>query len=95
MYLPGMPCHIIQRGNNREAIFFSEQDSQFYLNCLQDATKRCKVNVHAYVLLASHVHILATPEYKEPISLTMQSVGRRYVQYVNKEYVPTGTLCWP
>ena len=90
--VPGIPWHIIQRGNNREATFFSEQDYQFYLNCFLDATKRYKVNVHAYVLMTNHVHILATPEHKESISLTMQSVGRRYVQYVNKEYVRTGTL---
>ena len=92
MYLPGVPCHIIQRGNNREATFFSEQDYLFYLDCLLDATKRYGVNVHAYVLMTNHVHILATPEHKSSISLTMQSVGRRYVQYVNKEYARTGTL---
>ena len=37
MYLPGVPCHIIQRGNNREATFYAEQDYQFYLECLRDA----------------------------------------------------------
>jgi putative transposase len=92
MYLPGVPCHIVQRGNNRKATFFSEQDYHFYLNCLLDATQRYKVDVHAYVLMTNHVHILATPDYKESISLTMQSVGRRYVQYVNKTYFRTGTL---
>jgi putative transposase len=92
MYLPGIPCHIVQRGNNREATFFSEQDYCFYLNCLLDATQRYKLDVHAYVLMTNHVHILATPDYKESISLTMQSVGRRYVQYVNKTYFRTGTL---
>ena len=90
--LPGVPCHIIQRGNNREATFFSEQDYRFYLSCVMDAAKRYKVDVHAYVLMTNHVHMLAMPEYKESMSLTMQSVGRRYVQYVNKTYVRTGTL---
>lgn len=92
MYLPGVPCHIVQRGNNRQATFFSEEDYRFYLKCLLSATQRYKVNVHAYVLMTNHVHILATPELKESISSTMQSVGRRYVQYVNKEHVRTGTL---
>ena len=92
MYLPGIPCHIIQRGNNREATFFAEQDYQYYLNCLLDASCRYRTKVHAYVLMTNHVHILATPENKESISLTMQSVGRLYVQYVNKEYQRTGTL---
>jgi putative transposase len=77
MYLPGYPCHIIQRGNNREATFFAEQDYLFYLACLKDAAKRYRVEIHAYVLMTNHVHLLATPSSKESISLVIQSVGRR------------------
>lgn len=92
MYLPVYPCHIIQRGNNREARFFAEQDYLFYLAFLEDAVKRYRVEIHAYVLITNRVYLLATPSYKEPISLAMQSVGRRYVQYNNKEYFRTGML---
>ena len=92
MYLPDVPCHVIQRGNNREASFYSEQDYQYYLECLHDASYRYGVFVHAYVLMTNHVHMLMTPIKKDSISLTMQSVGRRYVQYINKEYRRTGTL---
>jgi len=92
MYLPGVPCHVIQRGNNREATFFSEQDYLFYLDCLTDASRKYHVNIHAYILMTNHVHLLMTPAHKEAISLTMQSIGRRYVQYINREYNRTGTL---
>jgi len=92
MYLPGVPCHIIQRGNNRDATFFSEQDYQFYLECLYQAVKKYHADIHAYALMTNHVHLLMTPLTKESISLVMQSVGRRYVQYINKEYKRTGTL---
>ncbi len=92
MYIPEMPCHIIQRGNNREASFFAEQDYQFYIECLSDACHRYGVSLHAYVLMTNHVHLLMTPETRDSISLTMQSMGRRYVQYINKEYRRTGTL---
>ena len=92
MYLPNIPYHVIQRGNNRDATFFCEEDYQFYLECLYDAIKRYGVKVHAYVLMTNHVHLLMTPTAKESISLTMQSVGRRYVQYINKLYKRTGTL---
>jgi len=92
MYIPGIPCHVIQRGNNREASFFSDQDYQFYLECLYDACRRYSVLVHAYVLMTNHVHLLMTPLKKDSISLTMLSLGRRYVQYINKEYRRTGTL---
>ena len=43
MYLPGVPCHVIQRGNNREACFFAQQDYLFYLGCLGDACYRYHV----------------------------------------------------
>lgn len=92
MYMAGMPCHVIQRGNNREACFFSEQDYLFYLDCLDDACRRYKVSLHAYVLMTNHVHFLMTPSDLEGVSRVMQSLGRRYVQYVNKEYCRSGTL---
>ena len=92
MYLPGVPCHVIQRGNNREACFFAQQDYLFYLGCLGDACYRYHVAVHAYVLMTNHVHLLMTPDDREGISRVMQSIGRRYVQYINKEYQRCGTL---
>ena len=91
MYLPGVPCHVIQRGNHRDATFFAEQEYQFYLACLEDAARRYGLAIHAYVLM-TYVHLLATPEHKESVGLTMQSVGKRYVQYVNRVYHRTGTL---
>jgi len=92
MYLPDVPCHVIQRGNNREASFFTAQDYQFYLECLHDASQRYGVLVHAYVLMTNHVHLLMTPIEKHSISSVMQSIGRRYVQYINQIYRRTGTL---
>jgi putative transposase len=92
MYLEGIPCHVIQRGNNRDASFFSNQDFYFYLDCLGNACKRYNVSLHAYVLMTNHVHLLMTPRYAAGISRVMQSLGRLYVQYINKEYRRSGTL---
>lgn len=92
MYLPGVPCHVIQRGNNRGACFYTKRDYQFYLECLNDACQRYHVAIHAYVLMTNHVHLLLTPETKEGVSQVIQSLGRRYVQYINYQYSRTGTL---
>ena len=92
MYLPGVTCHVIQRGNNREACFFSQKDYPLYLYYLGDACCRYQVAVHAYVLMTNHVHLLLTPKDREGISRVMQSVGRRYVQHINKVYQRCGTL---
>jgi putative transposase len=48
--------------------------------------------VHAYVLLTTHVHLLVTPETPDGLAKLMQSVGRRYVQYVNRFYKRSGSL---
>jgi len=92
MYMAGVPCHIIQRGNNREACFFSDDDYSFYLECLKDACERYQVSCHAYVLMGNHTHLLLSPNNEEGISKVMQSLGRRYVQYINKRYKRCGTL---
>ena len=92
VYMAGVSCHVIQRGNNRQSCFFAEQDYQFYLECLNDACKKYKVALHAYVLMTNHVHLLMTPERADGISSVMQSIGRRYVQYINYEYKRSGTL---
>jgi len=92
MYLPGIPCHVIQRGNNREACFYVEDDYLFYLDSLGAAARRYGVAIHAYVLMTNHVHLLMTPQKSDGISRLMQSVGVRYVQYINRTYRRTGTL---
>jgi putative transposase len=90
--LPGYPQHIIQRGNDRQACFFSESDYQFYLRCLAKGSRMHECDVHAYVLMTNHVHLLVTPNTPDGISWLMQTVGRRYVKMVNSRYQRTGTL---
>ena len=91
-YLAGMPCHIVQRGNNRSVCFFSEDDYHAYLEYLHDACQRYAVELHAYVLMTNHTHLLMTPQCREGISRVMQSLGRRYVQSINHRYGRSGTL---
>ena len=90
--LPGQPQHVIQRGNNRDIIFVDNRDYQFYLEKLYDTCLRFGCNVHAYVLMTNHAHLLLTPKTEKAISQVMQSLGRYYVQYFNYRYQRTGTL---
>ncbi len=92
MYMAGIPCHVIQRGNNRNACFYREDDYLFYLDCLSDACQRYGVACHAYVLMTNHSHLLLSPKDELGISKVVQSIGRRYVQYVNNVYLRSGTL---
>jgi putative transposase len=90
--LPGQPQHVIQRGNNRDVIFVAEPDYRFYLEKLKNACDNIGCEVHAYVLMTNHVHLLMTPHEEDSLSRVMQSLGRRYVQYYNCRHRRTGTL---
>jgi putative transposase len=88
----GIPWHIIQRGNNRSACFYSEVDYLVYLDLLKQQTQKYSCDVHSYCLMTNHVHLLLTPETAEGPSLMMKHLGQRYVQYVNRTYRRSGTL---
>lgn len=90
--LPNIPQHVVQRGNNRQACFFAEQDYLVYLDKLKEYSKKYQVAVHAYVLMTNHVHLLMTPTTEKGVSQLMQSLGRYYVRYVNQTYHRSGTL---
>lgn len=91
-FLPGIPSHVMQRGNNRQPIFFDDEDRHVYLDWLREAAERYRCAIHAYVLMTNHVHILVSPKSVYGISRLMQYTGRRYVPYVNHTYGRTGTL---
>ncbi|MDF2464521.1 MAG: transposase [Ramlibacter sp.] len=90
--VPGYPHHIIQRGNNRQAIFAASGDYEVLLSMLDEHAGKSGVAIHAYVLMSNHFHLLATPETAEGIPAMMQAVGRRYVRYFNQQQGRTGTL---
>ena len=90
--LPGQPQHVIQRGNNRQNIFRAKGDYQYYLEKLTDAEEKHDCQIHAYVLMTNHVHLLMTPQTENGIGKMMQMIGRYYVQYFNNKYKRTGTL---
>lgn len=91
-FLPGVPVHVVQRGNNRQPIFFDDLDYRAYLNWLKEASERWSCRIHAYVLMTNHVHLLMTPDGADGVSRTMQYLGRRYVPYINHTYQRSGTL---
>lgn len=88
----GYAYHIIQRGNNRQAIFNCDEDFAAYANWLKEYAVKHEVDIHAWVFMTNHVHLLASPKKPDGISLLMQSLGRMYVRYFNKTWCRSGTL---
>jgi putative transposase len=92
LILPGQAHHVILRGNNRQAIFFSDLDRQHLLVTLAEVATQYQVAVHAYVLMDNHLHLLLSPATAEALSRMMQSLGRRYVGWFNARHQRSGTL---
>jgi REP-associated tyrosine transposase len=90
--IPGLPLHIIQRGNNRAACFSCETDYRVYLSLLRDSALRFDCAIHAYVLMTNHVHLLMTPGSADGASRVMKHLGQQFVQYVNRSRHRTGSL---
>jgi putative transposase len=91
-FLANQPLHVIQRGNNREPVFFHADDYRRYSEWLAEVAADHDCTVHAYVLMSNHVHLLVTPGGTNSLPRTIQSLGRLYVRYVNRSYRRTGTL---
>ena len=90
--IPGIPWHIVQRGNNRAPCFFDTQDYFTYLQYLAEYSAEFECAIHAYVLMTNHVHLLVTPEKADGPARLMKRVGQRYVQHVNRLHGRSGTL---
>ncbi len=90
--LAGVPLHLIQRGNNRQACFFADEDYRAYLGWLEEYAQSSACAIYAYVLMTNHVHLLLTPRTSTGASELMKRLGQRYVQYVNRTTRRSGTL---
>ena len=88
----GIPQHVIQRGNNKQVCFADEEDFACYAHWLKTYSQKFLVEIHAWVFMTNHVHLLCTPKSENSISQMMQSLGRQYVRYFNDKYERTGTL---
>lgn len=90
--LAGIPQHIVQRGNNRLPCFLDDEDRQRYLQCLLDALLRFGCQLHAFVLMDNHVHLLLTPGEAGAVSRLMHTFARNYAGRFNQRHGRTGTL---
>ncbi len=92
LVLPGVPLHLIQRGNNRQVCFVADEDFAIYLNWLHQYADETGCRLHAYALMTNHVHLLISADRAQAPGALMKALGQRYVQYFNRTYRRSGTL---
>jgi len=90
--IPGLPHHIVQRGNHGQNIFFSDDDKVVYLSFLKKYSTKHHVKIIAYCLMDNHVHILAVPKDKDSLSLCFQETNKGYTQFINARTGWKGTM---
>ena len=92
LVLPGLPHHVTQRGNNRQDVFFTDDDRELYLRLLAEQTQLHRVRLVAWCLMTNHVHLVLVPT--DPAGLE-SAVGRthwRYSQTINRLHGRSGHL---
>lgn len=92
MVVPGWPYHIIQRGNNRQVVFFEDEDREEYLGLLKRYSQQWNCPVLAYCLMTNHIHLLIEVRSDQGLAKLMQGISLCYTQKVNKKYQRTGRL---
>jgi putative transposase len=90
--VPGLPHHVTQRGNRREAIFFEDGDHEIYLDLLAEQTLRAGVAVWAYCLMPNHVHLILKPVHADGLGRAVGEAHRRYTNFINARGRWTGHL---
>ncbi len=90
--VPGIPVHVVQRGNNRAACFADDEDRAFFLHHLGRLARQEGCDIHAYCLMTNHVHLLLTPKREKSCSRLFQRLGMLHTRYSNRKYQRSGTL---
>jgi REP element-mobilizing transposase RayT len=81
--VPGVGCHITQRGVNRGNVFFTVKDRLCYLQLLKNELLGGEIRVLSYCLMTNHVHLVVIPERADSLAVTFRRTHGRYAQYVN------------
>jgi len=91
-FVEAQSLHIIQRGTNRCDIFRDDVDREWFLRLLVVASRRFLLDLHGYVLMDTHFHLLATPQTEKSQRAAMQWLGGKYVRRFNRKYERVGAL---
>ena len=90
--VPGVPHHVVSRGNNQQDVFFVDDDHRVYLKFLREDAEKHGLQVTGYCLMSNHVHLVATPKGEASLAMAVGRGHLRYTQYVNWRHRRSGHL---
>ena len=87
-----VPHHVIQRGNNRQDVFFVPDDYRVYLDILKKQSEKYGLSVLGYCLMTNHIHVIAVPKKGDSLAKAVGRAGFIYTQYINRFHKRSGHL---
>lgn len=69
--IPHQSLHIMHRGNNRQMLFEAGDDFVRLKEDLSHSLAKSNCQLHAYVVMGNHIHLLLTPQDKTDLSIFM------------------------
>jgi len=90
--LPGIAYHIVQRGTNRQRVFFRDADHAAYLRLLGENLADAQVRLLAWCQMSNHVHLIAVPEHEDSLAILFRRTHGRYAQMINAQRNRSGHL---
>ena len=90
--VPGLPHHIVQRGNNRQDVFFAPADYRAYLDVLHEQSQRFGLRVLAYCLMTNHIHLVAVPAGEESLARAIGRTHWLFSRSINRLHGRSGHL---
>jgi len=88
--IPGFIYHVTQRGNNRQDIFFNDNDYILYLKRIAEYSNDLEVKIYAYCLMKNHVHFIVEPKHEYSLAKMFRAVNMRYAKYYQRKTNSSG-----
>lgn len=90
--VPGLPHHVIVRGNNKRNLFSYASCYVLFSRFLGEAIARFEVPLHCLVLMRNHVHLIVTPPSTGQLAGCVHRFAQRYAQRRNLARGGSGKL---
>ena len=91
----GIPQHVVQRGYNRQTCFHDVADHATFYMYLARFSEQFGLDIHAWVLMNNHVHLLLTPRSENALAPFMEAVSEHYARYFSRKYAHKDQLWEP
>jgi putative transposase len=90
--IPNSVYHVLNRGNNKETVFFDDQDFNTFLQIVKIYKGKFGLPIFHYCLMPNHKHFLPKPRTSQDLSKFMQGITLVYSQYVKEKYGRVGHI---